>query len=678
MSSVSTWGRRIRRSPTSNTADDPWRVRVFAVPQLVAAGQVEARETLPSFHYQPGPGELPPAALRLPWTAAGAAATSGRDEPPHVVGFFARDHGAVVPGRLISSAKSWLCHSGVDRTAAILPWHGAADVQRLSPVEVSARYLAHFRAAWDARFPQHPLAQQDFVLTLPASFDEVARELTIKAAALAGLPRVVLIEEPQAAFYAWINAHRDRWDQLVKPGQKILVCDIGGGTSDFTLIRVRRGENGKAQFHRVAVGDHLILGGDNLDLALAHYLERKLKDEGGRMKDEEENTDETSSRDAPHPSSFILHPSAGLEPRQWAMLVQRSRQLKETLLGPAAPERLTLSLPWSGSRLIGGARQLEIERSEIHDLLVEGFFPLVPLEAKPSRRGSGFQEFGLPFAPDPAVTRYLAAFLTAHRHVAMEDVELPSGQDPARPDIVLFNGGLFESPVLRERMIESLRHMFRGGWEPTVLDNDRLDLAVARGAAYYGMVRRGLGVRIAAGLARTYYIGVEGKDEGGRMKDEEEKAEEGPSRDDAAVPHPSSFILHPSALCLVPAGVEPGQDVNLSQHRFDLLVSEPVEFPLYVSSTRLTDRPGDMVPFDREQMTPLPPIRTVLRTQKKGETETVPVNLHARLTEIGTLDLWCSEVEGKRSWRLQFERPLRHPDRCCRPRVGRRSRGIRR
>ncbi len=261
-----------------DTTEEPWQVRVFAVPQLVAAGQVEARETVPSFHYQPGPGELPPAALRLPWTAVGAA----RDpeyrvpQPPHVVGFFARDHGAVVPGRLISSAKSWLCHSGVDRTAELLPWHGAADVQRLSPVEVSSRYLAHVRAAWDARFPQQPLAQQDFVLTLPASFDEVARELTIKAAALAGLPRVVLIEEPQAAFYAWIDAHRDRWDQLVQPGQKILVCDIGGGTSDFTLIRVRRGEGGKVQFHRVAVGDHLILGGDNLDLALAHYLEQRL------------------------------------------------------------------------------------------------------------------------------------------------------------------------------------------------------------------------------------------------------------------------------------------------------------------------------------------------------------------------------------------------------------------
>jgi len=441
---------------------------------------------------------------------------------------------------------------------------------------------------------------------------------------------VVLIEEPQAAFYAWIDAHRDRWDQLVKPGQKILVCDVGGGTSDFTLIRVRRGEGGKVQFHRVAVGEHLILGGDNLDLALAHHLEERIKDEGGRMKDEI------------HPSAFRLPPSA------WAMLVQRSRQLKETLLGPNPPERLTLNLPWSGSRLIGGAKQIEVTRSEIHELLVEGFFPLVPLDSRPSRRSSGFQEFGLPYAPDPAVTRYLAAFLTAHRHVAMDDVELAADQDPARPDIVLFNGGLFESPVLRQRMIDALKHMFGGPWEPTVLDNERLDLAVARGAAYYGMVRRGLGVRIAAGLARTYYVGVERKDEGGGMKDEA---------------HPSAFRLQPSALCLVPAGVEPGQDVNLSQRRFDLLVSEPVEFPLYVSSTRLTDRPGELVPFDREQMTPLPPIRTVMRTpasrrrQPPGssEAETVGVNLHARLTEIGTLDLWCSEIGGKRSWRLQFD-----------------------
>ena len=264
-----------------DTAEEPWQVRTFAVPQLVAAGQHEARETLPSFYYQPAVGEMSPAALRLPWTEKGTPASEAL---PHVVGVFAREHGAEAPGRLVNSAKSWLCHSGVDRTAALLPWHGAADVERLSPVEVSARYLAHVRAAWDHRFPSDPLAEQDFVLTLPASFDEVARELTVKAAALAGLPRVVLIEEPQAAFYAWIDHNRDRWDQLVKPGQKILICDIGGGTSDFTLIRVRRGEGGKVQFHRVAVGDHLILGGDNLDLALAHHLEERLggKEQGGR------------------------------------------------------------------------------------------------------------------------------------------------------------------------------------------------------------------------------------------------------------------------------------------------------------------------------------------------------------------------------------------------------------
>jgi molecular chaperone DnaK (HSP70) len=597
-----------------DSSQSPWRVRTFAVPQLVAAGQVEARETLPSFHYQPAPDELPAEALRLPWNAAGEPLPPAKrpSQPPHVVGFFARDQGALAPGRLINSAKSWLCHSGVDRTAALLPWHGAGDLERLSPVAVSARYLAHVRHAWDARFPQHPLAEQDFVLTLPASFDEVARELTVKAAAAAGLRRVVLIEEPQAAFYAWIYAHADHWEQLVHPGQKILVCDIGGGTSDFTLIRVRRGEGGKVQFHRVAVGDHLILGGDNLDLALAQHLERRLLGDAAAAKGDK------------------------LEPRRWAMLVQSCRRLKETLLGADAPERLTLNLPWSGSRLIGGARQLEVTRQEVQDLLVEGFFPRVPLDAKPARRSSGFQEFGLPFASDPAVTKYLAAFLTAHRHVAMDDVELADQHDPARPDIVLFNGGLFLAPALRQRLLEVLQDWFGGvsadPWQPLLLDNERLDLAVARGAAYYGMVRRGHGVRIAAGLARTYYIGVEST-----------------AAEDSAAP------AVPSAVCLVPAGVEPGRDIDLTQRRFDLLISEPVEFPLYFSSTRLTDRPGDLLPFDREQMTPLPPIHTVLRARKKGEPEMVSVHLHARLTEIGTLDLWCRELEGRRSWRLQFD-----------------------
>ena len=613
-----------------DTEEQPWRVRTFLVPQLVAAGVVEARETLPSFHYEPATGELTPEAIKLPWS---------REAPAYAVGFFARDHGTMVPGRLVVSAKSWLSHSGVDRTAPILPWHGAPDVELLSPVEVSGRYMAHVRDAWDARFRDHPLAAQDLVLTLPASFDEVARELTVKAAARAGLARVVLIEEPQAAFYAWIYKHAQDWEQQVEPGQKILVCDVGGGTSDFTLIRVRGEPGGKVRFHRVAVGEHLILGGDNFDLALAHHLEKRLTD-GGK-----------------------------LEPRQWAVLVRTCRQVKETLLGPDAPERLTVNLPGSGSRLIGGGLHVEVTREEVQELLVEGFLPRVKLDDRPTSRRSGFQEFGLPYAPDPAITRYLAAFLTAHRHVALDESQGSDDHDPARPDVVLFNGGVFESRLLQERLLEVLNSWFCAGpgqeaWEPLVLDNDRLDLAVARGAAYYGMVRRGQGVRIAAGLARTYYVGVETI---GQEAVSSREAACHPERSEGSGAESEEILRSaqddmrsaqddvPVAVCLVPAGVEPGQDVDLTERRFDLLISEPVEFPLYVSSTRLTDKPGALIPVDREQMTPLPPIRTVLRTTRKGESGTMSVCLHARLTEIGTLDLWCSEAEGRRSWRLQFD-----------------------
>lgn len=571
-----------------DTAEEAWRVQVFAVPQLVAPVTVEARDTLPSFHYQPAAGELQANALRLPWSS---------QEPKHAVGCLARDQGTLVPGRLIASAKSWLSHSGVDRLADLLPWHGAPDVERISPVEASARYLAHLRAAWNHRLPEYPLEEQEVVLTLPASFDEVARELTVKAAAKAELPRVVLIEEPQAAFYAWIYLHRDTWDQLVQPGQKILVCDIGGGTSDFTLIRARQGQGGKVQFQRVAVGEHLILGGDNLDLALAHHLEQRFM------------------------------PGGKLEPRQWGVLVRTCRQVKETLLAEHPPENYVVQLPGTGSRVIGGGLQVEVTRDEVCEWLVEGFMPRVALGERPQARRSGFQEFGLPYAPDAAITRYLAAFLSAHRQVAL-DGDASDDHDPARPDVMLFNGGVMGSPQLRNRLVEVVGDWFRGqeSWQPTVLQNDRLDLAVARGAAYYGMVRRGQGVRISAGLARTYYLGV-----------------------DAAAGEPS-------AMCLAPAGIEPGQTVDLSQREFKLLIRQPVEFPLYVSSVRLTDRAGDVVTVDPEQMTALPPIRTVLTAGKKaGEAESVRVNLHAGLSEIGTLDLWCSDVDSARTWRLQFD-----------------------
>ena len=592
--------------------ETPRRIRTFAIPQVVAPGQIEARDTLPSFHYQPASGEFPDDSTRMPWSNI-------PDAPAVVVGHFARDHGTLVPGRMISSAKSWLCHAGVDRTADILRWQGVEDVERLSPIAVSARYLQHAREAWDAQFSEHPLSQQDFVLTLPASFDEVARELTVKAAKQAGLTRIVLIEEPQAAFYAWIDKHAANWSDLVSPGQKILVCDVGGGTSDFTLIRVKQGESGTVQFHRVAVGDHLILGGDNCDLALAHHIERRLKGDGH------------------------------LEPRQWSVLVRSCRQAKEVLMADDAPDKWTLTLPGGGSKLIGGGLQVPITRDEVRELLVNGFFPEVPLDAKPLVSQSGFQEFGLPYAADPAVTTHLAAFLTAHRFVALNESrmgtlarplgleqdadgqECPS-DDPARPDIVLFNGGVFASPILQRRVVESLERWFRSEtdphWTPVVLENERLDLAVARGAAYYGMVRRGEGVRIAAGLARTYYVGVESN---------------------------ASSDSQPSALCLLPAGIEPGHEVDLTQRQFELLVSQPIEFPLYVSSIRLTDKPGDLVAIDPERIRALPPIRTVLKQGKSKEAGSVTVVLQAKLTEIGTLDLWCREVDGKRSWKLLFD-----------------------
>ncbi len=587
-------------------ADDPgWAVQNFSIPQLIAPATVESRQTLPSFHYEGAggdgdAGEAARGAFRLPW--------SGKDEAPkNAVGVLARDHGAAVPGRLVVSAKSWLSHSGVDRTAGLLPWHGAADVERLSPLEASARYLAHMRAAWDHAHPRHPLAKQSVILTVPASFDEVARELTLEAAKLAGLVQIVLLEEPQAAFYAWIDAHRDDWHERVQPGQTILVCDVGGGTTDLTLIRVRpakkagekagdnSGEDQKVIFHRIAVGEHLILGGDNLDLALAHHIENRL----------------ASSPEA----------AAKLSPNQFGLLLRACRQVKETLLGENPPERLTINIPGSGSKLIGTARQLEVTREEVCNLLVEGFLPRVGLHEKPMSRRSGFQEFGLPYAPDPAITRYLAAFLTAHRD--RENSTLPA----ARPDLVLFNGGLFESPVLRQRLLEVLGSWFDtpGSEKVTVLPNARLDLAVARGAAYYGMVRRGLGVRISGGLAHSYYIGVQSADG------------------------------ENAAICLLPAGVEEGQTIELADRTFDLLIRQPAEFGLYVSSTRTTDPPGMLLPIDREQLTPLPPIRTVLQARSRETATSVRVYVHARLNEIGTLEVGCREVQGSRRWKLQFD-----------------------
>ena len=586
-----------------DTEESPWKIRVLSIPQFVAAGETESLDTLPSFYFQPVQTGDPAsrAQLKMPWD---------KKSPSFCVGAYARDETARTSGRGIASAKSWLCHTAVDRTAALLPWQGAGDVKRLSPVEVSSQYLRHVRKAWDQQFPDQPLAEQDIVLTLPASFDEVARELTVEAASIAGLARVVLIEEPQAAFYAWVYKHDSDWESRVRIGQKILVCDIGGGTTDFTLIRVRKSAQSevaesdvkqaeKIQFHRVAVGNHLILGGDNLDLAIARYLEQKLTDGGN------------------------------LEAYQWDVLVGTSRRIKEQMLSDEGADTITVSLPSRGSKLIGGSLQTEVTRDEIRGLIIDGFLPKVNVTDKPLRHASGFQEFGLPYASDPGITRYLADFLTTHASAGEADSTETKPGD-AKPDVVLFNGGFFASPILRDTVIGQISKWFQteddAGWSPQLLANDRLDLAVARGAAYYGIVRRDMGVRIAASLARSYYIGI-GKNDAGENQ----------------------------AICIMPGNAEPGQTFTLDERQFLLTISEPVEFSIYVSSTRLADQPGQVLTIDPEQMTSLPPIRTVLRAKSRNEKRDVSVKLQIGLTEIGTIDLACLEQESDRSWQLRFD-----------------------
>lgn len=568
----------------------PWQVETFRITQWVDVGQSEQRETLPSFHYELTSGEAASIDARLPW----------QPEPVRqCVGVFARDAGQRHPGRRIASAKSWLSHDGVDRSADFLPWHGDPDVTRMSPVDVSATYLAHLRAAWDHAHPDQPLDQQDVVITLPASFDEVARELTVMAAKKAGLPRVYLIEEPQAAFYAWIHSHADQWHTRIVAGQLILVCDIGGGTTDFTLIRVQPAGDGseQVQFHRVAVGNHLILGGDNLDLALAKLAEAKLLRDSG---------------------------TPALAADQWDRLVQVARLAKETMLSEDRPANYTLSLPSSSAKLIGSAVQVTLSAPEIDAALVDGFFPVVELAERPTTGYSGFREFGLPYAADPAITRHLAAFLSDHRRSGLSADDQTSDD---RPAWVLFNGGVMAAPALRRRIAESISHWFRrpqeNSWQPVILSSPRLDLAVAHGAAYYAMVRRGEGVKITANLGRSYYMQV--------------------SSDPAM------------AICLIPGNAEPGRHFQTSDHLLELQLGRPVQFPLWVSSTRLADRVGQMVPMNEAEASRLPPIYTALTQGKRREAKTIRVAIESELSEIGTVGMWCVDLESGNRWQLDFD-----------------------
>lgn len=650
----------------------PVRIESFPLFQKTAPGESENRPTLPSFLFLDPSGEVE-------------------------VGTYARDFGANQPGRLIWSAKSWLCHSQVDRTAAFLPWKSSQDIKKMSPVDAQARYLKFIAQRWNDAHPSAPLDKQDVVITLPASFDETARQLTVRAAAKAGLQKIVLIEEPQAAFYAWIyksiiaadkkNAEKQKniadnnnfadksadasplatFSATQIKRQNVLVIDVGGGTSDFSLIRiVPQSENADApgayphrgveevmspnkpdskipasnqeptssgrfssvSFHRVAVGEHLLLGGDNLDLALAKYLESKFAADGVTLTD-----------------------------RQWQALVRQARIVKEALLGENPPQTYTASIPASGSKLIAKSLHQTVTKEEVQQLLLDGFFPLVDLSAKPSNRRSGFQEFGLPFAQDPAITRYLAAFLTAHNE---------------KCDAVLFNGGMFESPLTRERILTQLSQWFPSKDGTVVLDNDALDLAVSRGAAYFGLVRRleqiksnpendavsqetlqaqasKLAIRIHATLARSYYIGLENN---GQLR----------------------------AMCIAPADIQEGQTLEINIDNLRLQTGVPVTFPLFVSSYRTTDRPGEIIDLDENQTRALAPLRTVIKESPRGGADATvqtaanspqnpltEVSIETHLTEIGALELTLVEKIGapadasaapqpKRGrWKLNFD-----------------------
>jgi hypothetical protein len=578
------------------------RITVEAVPQLTNPNEVEERTLLPSFLYLPGEMDFPKGSLALPWER----------EPQVFAGELARKRGAENPTRLVASAKSWLSYAAVDRTSPILPWGAPEEVRKLSPVEAAAEYLRHLRHAWDARVnakkePELALGAQQILLTVPASFDEEARELTLRAAEAAGLTHVTLLEEPQAAFYAWIDAQGEDWRKRVKVGDLILVCDVGGGTTDFSLITVSE-EAGELALKRVAVGEHILLGGDNMDLALARLLQQRLEEEGHRV-----------------------------DTWQLQGLWHQCRLAKEKLFAEPKSQKQTVTLLGKGSKLVGGTIKTELRREDLERVLAEGFFPAVGRDDSPARaRRIGFQELGLPYAADPAVTKHLARFL-AQQSAGGDGTDRirrgPSGF--ACPTHVLFNGGVMKAGLLRERVVAVLDNWLEAeGFEPLgergVLEAPDLDHAVARGAAYYGRAKRGSGVRIRSGAPRTYYIGVE-----------------------SAMPAVPGLPAPLKALCVVPFGMEEGTEVAIPGREFGLVVGEPAEFRFLSSTVRKRDEIGSLVEDWGDEIEELSPLEVTLKLEGKEDT-VLPVRLESRVTEVGTLEVWCVARDGAQRWKLEF------------------------
>jgi molecular chaperone DnaK (HSP70) len=582
-------------------------IRVFEIDQLVSPGEVAARPLLPSVRYHPAQGELSAGDLQLPWPAAANAHAHQA-----VVGRFARNLGAQVPGRLVTSAKSWLSHASVDRTAPILPWGAGDDVDKVSPVDASASYLAHVRAAWNHRFPKARLEDQDVVLTVPASFDDGARALTLEAARHAQLPRLRLLEEPQAAFYDWLFRHRATLSSDLAKTRLVLICDVGGGTTDFTLIKVQM-QDGQPQLTRIGVGNHLMLGGDNMDLALAHLAESRLPT-----------------------------PQTRLSAASLSQLVERCRAAKEQLLGADAPDSLSVTLLGAGSRLIGGARSTGLTRQEVEQIIVDGFFPAVAPEARPGRPRGAIVEFGLPYASDPAITRHVAAFLSrlagpSREALGRSDNDPHQSPDNAAehaqgrensalpmPDTLLLNGGVFRAQALTERLASTL-----GSWRGAplqVLHNDDPDVAVARGAVAYLLARAGQAPRIGGGSPRSYFLAL----------DETAETLRG--------------------VCVLPRGTEEGREMQLADRSFSLRLDQPVRFHLVSSVADTAWQPGEIAELALGEFVRLPPIATVVHARGTRQADETPVQLAASLTEVGTLDVHCIDAaDASQRWLLEFQ-----------------------
>jgi hypothetical protein len=585
----------------ATASEEESRIEVCSIPQLVNPNEVAERSLLPSFLYVPGEFDFPKGSLVLPWNP----------EPKLVIGELARKRGAESPTRLIASAKSWLSNAAVNRNAPILPWQAPDEVPKLSPVEASSQLLQYLRTVWDSgeagERQEHALAEQDVLITVPASFDEEARELTRRAAEQGGYQQVTLLEEPQAAFYAWLESQGDAWRRRIKIGDLVLVCDVGGGTTDFSLIMVSE-EDGELTLKRVAVGDHLLLGGDNMDLTLARVLQQRLAVSGHTI------------------DTWQLH---GL----W----HQCRMAKEKLFESPNTQKHPITLLGKGTKLIGGTITTELEREDLDQILVEGFFPKIASGELPARqRRTGFQELGLPYAADPAITKHLARFLSEQVCNSPEAAGIRRGSSGlACPTHILFNGGVMKAVVLRDRVVEVLNSwLLQEGFDALgaeqILEAPDLEHAVARGAAYYGKARRGRGVRIRSGASRTYYIGIE-----------------------SSMPAVPGMEAPLKALCVVPFGMEEGSEAAIPTREFGLVVGEPAEFRFLSSSVRKQDQVGSLLEDWGGDIEELSPLEVTLNLDGQQGT-VVPVRLETRVTELGTLEVWCVSRDGTHRWKLEL------------------------